>query len=74
MDGVIMVTVPREVQISRLIARNGLTRGEAEARIASQMPLEEKAKRATWLVDNSGDPAATRARIAAIWDEIRRSE
>jgi dephospho-CoA kinase len=74
MDGVILVTVPREVQISRLIARNGLTRGEAEARIASQMPLEEKAKRATWLVDNSGDPAATRARIAAIWDEIRRSE
>ena len=74
MDGVIMVTVPREVQISRLIARNGLTRGEAEARIASQMPLKEKAKRATWLVDNSGDLAATRARIAAIWDEIRRSE
>jgi dephospho-CoA kinase len=74
MDGVILVTVPREVQISRLIARNGLTRGEAEARIASQMPLEEKAKRATWLVDNSGDPAATRARIAAIWDKIRRSE
>ncbi len=77
MDGVILVTVPREVQISRLIARNGLTgltRGEAEARIASQMPLKEKAKRATWLVDNSGDLAATRARIAAIWDEIRRSE
>ena len=74
MDGVILVTVPPEIQISRLIARNGLTRGEAEARIASQMPLKEKAKRATWLVDNSGDLAATRARIAAIWDEIRRSE
>lgn len=74
MDGVILVTVPPETQISRLIARNGLTRGEAEARIASQMPLEEKAKRATWLVDNSGDLGATRARIAAIWDEIRRSE
>jgi dephospho-CoA kinase len=74
MDGVILVTVPREVQISRLIARNGLTRDEAEARIASQMPLEEKAKRATWLVDNSGDLAATRARIAAIWNEIRQSE
>jgi dephospho-CoA kinase len=74
MDGVILVTVPREIQISRLIARNGLTRGEAEARIASQMPLEEKAKRATWLVDNSGDLAATRARVTAIWDEIRRSE
>ncbi len=74
MDGVILVTVPPEIQISRLIARNGLTRDEAKARIASQMPLEEKAKRATWLVDNSGDLAATRALVAAIWDEIRRSE
>ena len=74
MDGVILVTVPSEIQISRLVARNGLTRREAEARIASQMPLEEKAQRATWLVDNSGDLAATRARVAAIWNEIRRSE
>jgi dephospho-CoA kinase len=74
MDGVILVTVPAEIQISRLVARNGLTRKEAEARLASQMPLEEKGKRATWLVDNSGDLAATRARVAAIWDEIRRSE
>jgi len=72
MDGVILIAAPREVQISRLMERNGLTEREAEERIAAQMPLEEKARRATWVVDNSGDLAATRVRLAKIWDEIRQ--
>ena len=73
MDGVILIAVPPEVQISRLMDRNGLTQREAEDRIAAQMPLDEKARRARWVVDNSGDLAATRARLTKIWDEIRRA-
>ena len=73
LDGVILVAVPPEVQISRLMERNGLTRREAEERIAAQMPLEQKARRATWVVDNAGDLTATRARLASIWDEIRQA-
>ena len=73
MDGVILIAVPPEVQISRLMERNGLTQREAEDRIAAQMPLEEKARRARWVVNNSGDLSATRARLTKIWDEIRRA-
>jgi len=73
LDGVILIAAPPEVQISRLVERNGLTRREAEERIAAQMPLQEKARRATWVVDNSGDLTGTRARLAKIWDEIRRA-
>ena len=73
LDGVILIAVPPEVQISRLQERNGLTRREAEERIAAQMPLEQKARRATWVVDNAGSLAATRARLAKIWDEIRQA-
>jgi dephospho-CoA kinase len=71
MNGVILVSAPRGLQIERLIARNGLTREEAQARVASQLPLEEKAKHATWIVDNAGDLASTRAQVEAIWRSIR---
>eukprot|EP00968_Pinguiococcus_pyrenoidosus_P012055 scaffold1021_cov241-Pinguiococcus_pyrenoidosus.AAC.5 len=48
------VTVPRETQIERLMKRDGHTLEDAENRIASQMPLAEKARRADFVVDNSG--------------------
>ncbi len=70
MDGVILVSAPRELQISRLAARNGLSRAQAEARIDSQLPLSEKEKLATWVVDNSGTIERTRAQVDRIWSEI----
>jgi dephospho-CoA kinase len=71
MDGVILVSAPRETQIARLRERNGLTREQAEARLSSQMPLEEKARFARWIIDNSGDLAATRAKVKEIWNLIQ---
>lgn len=71
MDGVIVVDVPREVQVQRLMVRNGLTREQAEERLASQLPLSEKKKVATWVVDNSGELANTRAQVEAVWRSIR---
>lgn len=71
MDGVIVVDVPREVQVQRLMARNGLTQEQAEERLASQLPLSEKKKVATWVVDNSGELANTRAQVEAVWRSIR---
>lgn len=72
LDGVILVSAPREVQISRLMARNGLTRQQAEERLASQLPLEAKLAHATWVVDNGGDLAQTRAQVDQLWERIRR--
>lgn len=71
MDGVVLVAVPPEVQEARLIARDGLSPKEARARIASQLPLEEKRRHATWVVDNSGSLEATRAQVETIWREIQ---
>ena len=50
----VIVAVPRELQIERTVTRDGCTRAEVEARIDSQMPIEEKVKVADYLVDNSG--------------------
>lgn len=67
MDGVVLVWVPREVQKARLRARDGLDEAAAEARLAAQLPLDEKRLHATWLVDNSGELGATRARVEEVW-------
>ncbi|HSP81792.1 MAG TPA: dephospho-CoA kinase [Myxococcaceae bacterium] len=67
MEGVLLVWVPREVQKARLRARDGLDEAAAEARLAAQLPLDEKRQYATWVVDNSGDLAATRAQVEAVW-------
>jgi len=70
MSGVILVDAPLELRIERLIARDGFSRAQAEARIAAQMPLEEKRRYATWIIDNGGDAAATRAQVERVWRSI----
>jgi dephospho-CoA kinase len=70
MEGVILVAVPREVQRARLMLRDGLSAEAAEARLASQLPLEDKRRHATWVVDNSGTREHTRAQVEAIWEAL----
>jgi dephospho-CoA kinase len=67
MDGVVLVWVPREVQKQRLMARDGLEAQAAEARLAAQLPLEEKRRHATWIVDNTGELTSTRAQVEEVW-------
>jgi len=67
MNGVVLVWVPREVQKARLMGRDSLDEAAAEARLAAQLPLDEKRQHATWLVDNSGDLGTTRARVEEVW-------
>jgi dephospho-CoA kinase len=67
MEGVLLVWVPRAVQKARLMARDGLDEAAAEVRLAAQLPLDDKRPYATWVVDNSGELAATRAQVEAVW-------
>ena len=53
-DQVWVVWVDRETQINRLMGRNSITREDAIRRIDSQMPLDEKARRAHLVIDNNG--------------------
>ena len=70
MDAVVVVNAPEDVQRRRLMERNGLTREEADARLASQMPLRDKVPLATWVVDNGGPVEATRAQVERIFREL----
>jgi len=55
--------IPRETQLARLIARDGFSREEAEARLRSQMPADEKASRADVVIDTSGSIGYTKSMI-----------
>jgi dephospho-CoA kinase len=50
----ILVAASEETQISRMVARDGLSTTEAEARMRAQMPLAAKAKMATLVIQNDG--------------------
>ena len=51
----VVVYTPKEVQLDRLMKRNDLTQEESLQRIAAQMDIEEKKKRADFVIDNSGN-------------------
>jgi dephospho-CoA kinase len=64
---VMLVYVPREVQIERLMKRDGLDLRQAEDRIHAQMPIEDKRKRADIVIDNSGSLEQTERQIEGFW-------
>ncbi len=51
-DSVVVYT-PFDVQLSRFMKRNGYSRKDSLKRIASQLPIDEKKEKATWVIDNS---------------------
>ena len=67
---IIVVTCDPIVQVSRLIARDGLTEEEAKARIASQMPMEEKLKFANYAIDTSRTLEHTREQAESIYKDL----
>jgi dephospho-CoA kinase len=52
-DESVVVYTPKEVQLERFMKRNGYSEEESLKRIASQMPIDEKKQKATWVIDNS---------------------
>lgn len=64
---VIVVDIDIATQRQRLLARDGAA---GLARIDSQLPLAEKRRRATWIIDNSGTLEQTRAQVTALWREL----
>jgi dephospho-CoA kinase len=66
MDRLVVVSADEAGQIARLQARDGIARQEALRRIQSQMPLSEKTRLAHYVIDNSGDRAATEAQVRRV--------
>ncbi|MFH1983741.1 MAG: dephospho-CoA kinase [Pseudomonadota bacterium] len=67
---VIVVYVPESLQRKRLMARDGISAADADARIGSQMPIEEKKRCATIVIDNTGDLAETRRQVTAAFHRL----
>ena len=65
-DKVIVVYAPETKMKKRLKERNSLSADEIKNRIASQMPIEEKRKRADIVIDNSGPLSKTRLQVRAV--------
>jgi dephospho-CoA kinase len=69
-DCVLVVVVNEATQLTRLTERDGLTAEEAKLRVASQMPLAEKAGRADYVIDNNGTLEETRRQVVELWHKL----
>ena len=70
-DKIVVVKCSPEVQRRRIKERSALTDAQIDARIASQMPMEEKVKYGDYIVDNSGDIGTTRRQVEEIHRQMR---
>jgi dephospho-CoA kinase len=70
MDATVVVDAPFAQRAARLAARSGLDEAAVRARDAAQLDPAEKARRATFVIDNGGDEAALDAAVAALWPRL----
>ena len=70
MDRLVVVFTDEATQRRRLMARDGMTQAEAGGRMATQMPVIDKAKLADYVIDNTGDRAATAARTREVFEAL----
>lgn len=70
LDRVLVVDCPVEVQVERVIKRNGLPRAQVEAIIAVQIPRERRLAAADEVVDNAGEPSTLPQRIRPIHERF----
>ena len=70
-DKLVVVHCRDEVQLERLMRRDGLSREDAARRVAAQMPQAEKMRHADFLIDTSGTREGTRARAVEVYERLR---
>ena len=63
----IVVDVPVEVAVDRLVSQRGMDEADARARIANQASREERLAKADFVIDNSGDRAGLEAEVDRCW-------
>jgi len=69
-DKLVVVYANESVQVMRLMQRDGLSREEARQALSVQIDLREKAKKADFVIDNSGTPEETQAQVEKVWQEL----
>ena len=74
MDKTLLVAAPAHVQLDRLIRRDGLSPEQARARIAAQMPVEDKRRLADAVLENDSDLTALAHRLRTAWLALTGSD
>jgi dephospho-CoA kinase len=72
-SAVIVVDVPPDVAVERLVGQRGLSETDARARIAKQIGREERIAKADRVIDNSGDLTALDAEVDELWEWLATS-
>ena len=71
-DVVIVVDVPADVQVERLVGQRGMTAEQARARMAAQASREQRLAVADIVIDNSGSLDDLDRRVAETWSDLER--
>jgi dephospho-CoA kinase len=66
LDGLVVVSAGEEQRVARVMARDGTSRSQVEARLRAQTGDETRRKASTHVIDNSGDEAATAAQVERV--------
>ena len=69
---VIVVDIPPEVQVERMISARGMTREQAEARLAAQASREQRLAVADIVIETSGTLEDQDRRVAEVWADLQR--
>jgi dephospho-CoA kinase len=69
-DAVIVTSCTPETQVRRIMARDNLDAAEVQRRLDAQMPLADKVKRATYLVDTNGTLVQTNAQVHKLYKDL----
>ena len=69
-EAVIVAACDPEEQIRRVMARDGLSHADARARVASQWPIEEKARRADHVIRTDGSHAETEEQVRRLFLQL----
>src|SRR5215475_12130637 len=70
MDRVVVVATDPDTELARLMARDAIPEEQARGRMASQMPVAEKAKRAHYVIDNSGERVDTERQVKTVYESL----
>jgi dephospho-CoA kinase len=68
----LVVYVPEDGQIRRLMERDIISREEAAGRLKAQLPIEEKVGYADFVIHNEGSLEETRKQVDALWEKLRQ--
>ncbi len=68
---VIVVDLPEEVAIQRVVASRGMTEGEVRERIERQATRDTRLSRADFVIDNSSSSEALDSQVTQLWDQLK---